>query len=294
MPKGEIDYCDARSAVWSPYGQTGNKRSAGGKPLSGPMFGATLADDRRIRSRQFSQQVWMSGPGFTAPRAPDSRRLVTALDSLYSMTSSAVECINIAKNGLVTHGNACHVSAFSREISHTGNTDQNGNPLATLLTVPDFCMICLLGPDSTVTSAFAAQHFQPAEIMSCAASGGLNPSGEIGCDTAPDPLDLVCAMTSNRLAGRDLAVIHTAGMKRKDRKRLVSLAKKYHAGAVAIAFNFVEGSRDLPGQIEFGRNSRRRATSERSRQLGNAISSLPEDGFRHVYTLSSPEEVATA
>ena len=100
------------------------------------------------------------------------------------------------------------------------------------LTIPEYCLICLVGPSGSGKSSFAAQHFRPTEIISSDVCRGLVCDDENSMEATSDAFELVHFLGSKRLSNRRLTVIDATSVKREDRQPLVTLAKQFHARSV--------------------------------------------------------------
>ncbi len=162
------------------------------------------------------------------------------------------------------------------------------------LTLPEYCLVCLIGPSGSGKSTFAAQHFLPTEVISSDACRGLVCDDENSLEASSDAFELVRFIASKRLANRRLTVIDATSVKREDRQPIVALAKQYHALPVALVFNMPEGlcherNRERPDR-DFGRH----VVRNQAQQLRRSLKRLRKEGFRYVYVFTSPEEVASA
>ncbi len=104
----------------------------------------------------------------------------------------------------------------------------------------------------------------------------------------------MCSISSlrKRLAAARLTVIDATNVQPEARKPIVALAREYHCLPVAIVLNLPEKlcherNRDRPERA-FGPHVARQQAQSLQRSLRN----LKGEGFRHVFVLSSPEEIA--
>ena len=98
-------------------------------------------------------------------------------------------------------------------------------------------------------------------------------------------------LAAKRLAAAKLTVVDATNVQEEARKPLIALAREYHCLPVAIVF-------DLPEKLCQERNRSRpdrtfgpHVIRGQSQQLRKSLRRLEREGFRHVFVLSSPEEV---
>jgi protein phosphatase len=142
--------------------------------------------------------------------------------------------------------------------------------------IPDFSLVVLVGATGSGKSTFAARHFLPTEIISSDRCRALVADDETDQSATPDAFDLVYAIAAKRLARRRLAVIDATNVRPEDRKKLVELARGYHALPVAIVF-------DLPEDL---------CLADHVRRLRKSLRGLDREGFRGVDILRSEDDVA--
>jgi protein phosphatase len=162
------------------------------------------------------------------------------------------------------------------------------------LTIPELSLVVLIGPSGAGKSSFAARHFLPTEVVSSDACRGMVSDDENDLTATSDAFELLHFIAAKWLARGRLTVADATNVQPNDRKPLVELARSYHCIPVAIVLN-------LPEKICHQRNRHR---PDRSfgphvvrRQIGflrRSLSSLQREGFRHVFVLSTPEEVEAA
>jgi len=162
------------------------------------------------------------------------------------------------------------------------------------LTIPEYCLVCLIGPSGSGKSTFAAQHFRPTEIISSDVCRGLVCDDENSMEATSDAFELVHFIGSKRLGNRHLTVIDATSVKREDRQPLVALAKQYHALPVAFVFNMPEGLCHERNQDRPDRDFGPHVVRNQARQLRRLLRGLRKEGFRYVYVFTSPEEAAEA
>ncbi len=159
------------------------------------------------------------------------------------------------------------------------------------LTLPDFCLVALVGASGSGKSSFAARHFLATEVISSDVCRGLVSDDPNDQTVSRDAFDLLYYIAGKRLAARRLTVIDATNVRPEDRRRLVALAREYHALPVALVF-------DMPRQLCEARNAERpdrqfgpHVVRNHIGALRRSLKGLGREGFRHVHTFRSPEQV---
>jgi len=160
------------------------------------------------------------------------------------------------------------------------------------LTIPELALVVLVGASGSGKSTFARAHFKPTEILSSDACRGWVSDDETDQAATNDAFDVLHFIARKRLARGNLTVIDATNVQAEARKPLVVLAREFHVLPVAIVLNLPErvcqehnrGRADR----DFGPHVVRRQTQDLRRSLGN----LKREGFRYVFVLDSPEQLA--
>jgi protein phosphatase len=162
------------------------------------------------------------------------------------------------------------------------------------LTIPECALVVLIGPSGAGKSTFAQRHFRPTEVLSSDACRALVADSETEQSVTPEAFEVLRFIAAKRLAAGRLTVIDATNVQPEARRPLIALARDYHCLAVAIVF-------DLPAEICQAQNRQRTdrhfgasVIVRQIQQLKRALRGLKREGFRYLYTLSSPEEVETA
>jgi protein phosphatase len=155
-------------------------------------------------------------------------------------------------------------------------------------------LVVLIGASGSGKSTFAREHFKPTEVLSSDFCRGLVSDDENDQAATNAAFDVLHYIAGKRLAGARLTVIDATNVSAESRKPLVELARKYHVIPVAIVFNLPETlcqerNASRPDR-DFGSHVVRRHVQMLRRSLPN----LRKEGFRHLFVLKSPEEVAEA
>ena len=160
------------------------------------------------------------------------------------------------------------------------------------ITIPELALVVLIGASGAGKSTFARAHFRPTEILSSDFCRGLVADDENDQSATTDAFDVLHYIAAKRLAAGRLTVVDATNVQPEARKPLVDLAREYHCLPVAIVFN-------LPERICLERNQGRpdrtfgpHVVRRHVQQLRRSLRGLRGEGFRHVFVLDTPEEVA--
>jgi protein phosphatase len=162
------------------------------------------------------------------------------------------------------------------------------------LRIPDFALVALIGVSGSGKSSFAARHFLPTEVLSSDRLRGWVADDETDQNATPDAFAVLHFIAGKRLAARRLTVVDATNVRPEDRRLLVDLARRYHALPVAIVLDMpealcIERNKGRPDR-DFGAH----VVRNQVRLLRRSIRGLQREGFRHVFTLGSPEEAEAA
>lgn len=160
--------------------------------------------------------------------------------------------------------------------------------------LPELSLVVLIGPSGCGKSSFARKHFLPTEVISSDSCRGLLSDNENDQSATGDAFELVHFIARKRLNGARLTVIDATNVQPEARKPLVELTREYHVLPVAIVF-------DLPEKLCHERNSSRpdrqfgpHVVRNQSQQLRRSFRGLEREGFRHIFRLSSLDQVEAA
>ena len=162
------------------------------------------------------------------------------------------------------------------------------------VTLPELSLVVLIGPSGSGKSSFARKHFRPTEVLSSDYCRGLVSDDENAQAATKDAFEVLHFIGSKRLAAAKLTVVDATNVQEEARKPLVALARQYHCLPVAIVF-------DLPEKLCQERNQGRpdrtfgpHVIRQQAQQMRRSLRRLKREGFRHVFVLSSTEEVDEA
>lgn len=157
--------------------------------------------------------------------------------------------------------------------------------------IPEFTLIALIGASSSGKTTFARKHFLHTQVLSSDAFRGMVCDDENDQSVSGDAFALLYHAVEKRLEHRRTTVIDATNLQRKDRKKIVELAKAQNVHASAIVLNLPESV-----LLERNRNRKDRMLPEsvmksQNSALRRSIRGLKKEGFRFVYVLDSEEEI---
>jgi protein phosphatase len=160
--------------------------------------------------------------------------------------------------------------------------------------IPKLSLVVLIGPSGSGKSTFARKHFRPTEVLSSDACRGMVSDDENDQTVTAQAFEVLRFIAGKRLALGRLTVIDATNVQPEARKPLVELARHYHVLPVAIVI-------DLPEKLCQERNAGRddrafgpHVIRNQKAQLRRSFRGLSREGFRHIFTMVTPEEVEAA
>ncbi|MGH7650538.1 MAG: polynucleotide kinase-phosphatase [Gemmatimonadaceae bacterium] len=171
------------------------------------------------------------------------------------------------------------------------NTPQSGGRK---ITIPELSLVVLIGASGSGKSTFAKTKFAPFETLSSDFCRGLVSNSENDQSATTAAFAILHAIAAQRLERGLLTVVDATNVQPEARKPLVELAREYHVLPVAIVF-------DINERICHDRNKDRadrafgpHVVRNQQSQLRRSLRNLQREGFRHTFTLHSPEEAEAA
>jgi protein phosphatase len=161
------------------------------------------------------------------------------------------------------------------------------------ITIPELSIVVLIGPSGCGKSTFARSHFKPTEILSSDFCRGLVADDENAQWATNDAFDVLHYVARKRLVAGRLTLVDATNVQTEARKPLVALAREFHVLPVAIVLNLPERLCHERNQSRPDRQFGPHVVRNQSQQLRRSIRGLEREGFRHVFVLSTPEEVAS-
>jgi protein phosphatase len=160
------------------------------------------------------------------------------------------------------------------------------------IALADPSLVVLVGASGAGKSSFAREHFKATEVISSDFCRGLVADDENDQAATADAFAVLHFIAGRRLAQPRFTVIDATNVQRDARKPLVELAKQHDLFPVAIVL-------DLPESLCLERNHSRsdrdfgpHVVRRQRAQLHRSIKGLRREGFRNVWVLHTPEDVA--
>ncbi|MGI5220896.1 polynucleotide kinase-phosphatase [Nocardia sp. CA-290969] len=163
------------------------------------------------------------------------------------------------------------------------------------LSVPDLCLVVLIGCTGSGKSTFARTHFPPTSVISSDFCRGLVSDDENDQSATPDAFALLHHIVGVRLRRGLRTVVDATNVQPGARKELVALAREHDVLPVAIVL-------DVPDSVCLERNSHRpdraavgaHVVHRQQRELRRGLRGLEREGFRRVHTLHGVAEIEVA
>ncbi len=162
------------------------------------------------------------------------------------------------------------------------------------LAIPELALVVLVGASGSGKSSFARQHFKPTEVLSSDFCRGLVSDDENDQAATTDAFDVLHFIAAKRLAAGRLTVVDATNVQPEARKPLIALARQHDCLPVAIVLNLPEKLCQERNQLRSDRDFGPHVVRRQADQLRRSLRNLQREGFRYVFVLSSPEEVAAA
>jgi protein phosphatase len=162
------------------------------------------------------------------------------------------------------------------------------------MTLPELSLVVLIGPSGCGKSTFARKHFKPTEVLSSDFCRGLVSDDENDQTATNEAFETLHFIARKRLARGLLTVVDATNVQPESRKPLVEIAREYHVLPVAIVLNVQERICQERNQSRPDRNFGPHVIRKQMQDLRRSLRGLEREGFRHVFTLSSPEEIDAA
>ncbi|OLR90039.1 polynucleotide kinase-phosphatase [Actinokineospora bangkokensis] len=162
------------------------------------------------------------------------------------------------------------------------------------ITIPDMALVVLVGASGSGKSTFARERFLPTQVLSSDYFRGLVSDDENDQAASGDAFDVLHYVVGKRLRNGLVTVVDATNVQREVRAELLALAKEHHVLPIAVVL-------DVPERVCLERNAARpdrdfgpHVVRRHLTQLRKSLPNLHREGFRRVFHLRGPEEIAAA
>ncbi|BCM92769.1 bis(5'-nucleosyl)-tetraphosphatase PrpE [asymmetrical] [Abditibacteriota bacterium] len=162
------------------------------------------------------------------------------------------------------------------------------------ITLPNPCLVVLVGASGAGKSSFARRHFIASEVVSSDFCRGLVSDDENSLEATTDAFALLHYITEKRLNNLKITVIDATNVQAASRQALLKLARKHHLFTVAIVLNVAEAVCQERNERRPDRNFGPHVVRNHLRELRGSLRFLEREGFRRVFILNGVEEVEKA
>src|SRR5688572_19816396 len=173
----------------------------------------------------------------------------------------------------------------------SAHADGGVQAMSVRVTVPELCLVVLVGVSGSGKSTFASRHFAPSEVVSSDFCRLLVSDDENDQSATAAAFEVLHTIAAKRLEAGRLVVVDATSVRPEDRKPLVELARRNHVFPVAIVL-------DAPPELCRERNALRPDRNFGSHVIRNqrnalrrSINNLNREGFRRVFVLRGADEI---
>ncbi len=163
-----------------------------------------------------------------------------------------------------------------------------------ILTIPQMCLVALVGVSGSGKSTFAARHFGRYEVVSSDVCRGMVSDDENDQSATPAAFELLAEIVRQRLRGGRLTVVDATNVQREARRQLVDLAREHDVLPVAIILDVPESLASRRNEDRADRQFGSKVVARQAAQLRRSRAGLQREGFRVVHTLNGVDEIEAA
>ena len=164
----------------------------------------------------------------------------------------------------------------------------------TTITLPELCLVALVGVSGSGKSTFARRHFVASEVVSSDECRRLVSDDENDQTATGQAFEVLHTIARKRLQLGRLTVVDATSVRPEDRRPLVQLARECHVLPVAVVL-------DVPPEVCRARNDERpdrpfgpHVIRNQRNALRRSIDQLHREGFRRVYVLRGVDQIEAA
>ncbi len=162
------------------------------------------------------------------------------------------------------------------------------------LSIPDLCLVVLVGVSGSGKSTFARKHFLPTQVLSSDAFRGMVADDENDQSASAAAFDALHHVAGLRLAAGRLTVVDATNVQQHARAALVRVARSHDVLPVAIVLDVSEELCWQRTQTRPDREFGRPVVSRQHRDLRRSLGGLAKEGFRGIHVLRGPADIEAA
>ena len=162
----------------------------------------------------------------------------------------------------------------------------------TILNLPKFCLVSLIGATGSGKTTFARKHFHTLEILTSDFFRAVVSNDENSMEASQDAFDVLHFILQKRLARGLLTVIDATSIQAFARRKILDVAAESGAPTVAIVLN-------VPEQTCIERTLQRsdrpfgaKVVREHFEFLRQTLTSIYNEGFDLIYILEGVEAIS--
>ena len=163
-----------------------------------------------------------------------------------------------------------------------------------IITLPQFCLVAMIGVTGSGKTTFCLRHFNPIEVLGSDHFRELVADDENSMEASQDAFDVIHIVAGKRLSRRLFTVIDATSIKDFARRGILDIAAECDAPSAAIILNVPEDvciERTLHrSDRPFGANVVKEHFADFRRTLG----SIYNEGFSYIYLLDGVEAIDRA
>jgi protein phosphatase len=157
------------------------------------------------------------------------------------------------------------------------------------ISIPDFCLVALVGASGSGKSTFAARYFKSTEVLSSDFFRGLVSDDENDQTATTDAFDALHHVAGIRLRRRQFVVVDATNVQKQARAPLLALARRHHCFAVALVLDVPARECERRNAGRTDRDFGKHVIPNQVSQLRKSLRDLKTEGFRYVHVLKAED-----